>query len=142
MINSLFPNTFENNSAGENPLDTAVEVAWDFEKDLPIFARGEPVEVRELEAVKVWVWNCLKTERFRFRHHSRSFGSEMYRLMGQTFSGEVKVAEAARYFREALLENPYITGIENISVEMDGESLSVSGKMNTIYGTAEVNGSV
>lgn len=125
-------------SAGGTALPLAKEAAWDFERDLPIFRRGEPVIVTGLEAVLVWAWNALKTERFRYRHHSRGYGNEMERLIGQTFSGDLKRSEAARYFREALEPNPYITGVEQITAELEGDRLTVTGTIRTIYGAEEM----
>lgn len=135
MRDSLFPTAGET-LAAESPaaaLPLAREVAWDLEADRPLFQRGEPVIVTGLEAVMVWVWNALKTERFRYRHHSRSYGNEMERLMGQSFTGDLKRAEAARYFREALEPNPYITGVEGITAELEGDELTVTGTVRTIY---------
>lgn len=120
----------------------AVEVAWDFEMDQPIFRRGEPVTVTGLEAVKVWAWNALKTARFRFHHHTRAYGSEVERLMGKTFSEDVKRSEAARYFREALEINPYITAVEDVTAEFASSTLTVRGTMRTIYGDTEVTADV
>lgn len=140
MSTSLFPaaeGTMASNL--ETGLPQAREVAWDFEADRPLFHQGEPVIVTGLDAVMVWAWNALRTERFRYRHHSRSYGNEMERLMGQTFTGDLKRAEAARYFREALEPNPYITGVEGITAELEGDVLTVTGTVRTIYGDKEVS---
>lgn len=143
MSDTLFPSTTATTSGREDgALPLAKEVAWDFETDKPIFRRGEPVIVAGIDAVMVWAWNALKTERFRYRHHSRAYGNEMERLIGQTFTGDLKRAEAARYFREALEPNPYITGVERITAELSGDTLTVKGTVQTIYGEREVSVSV
>lgn len=141
MSGSLFPAVADTVSTGggAEPLPMAKEVAWDYERDVPIFRHGEPVIVEGLDAVMVWAWGALKTERFRYRHHSRGYGNEMERLIGTTFSGDLKRAEAARYFREALEPNPYITGVEDISARLDGDTLAASGTLRTIYGSKEVS---
>jgi len=120
----------------------AKEVAWDFDEDKPIFRGGEPIIVTGLDAVMVWAWNALKTERYRYRHHSGAYGNEMERLIGQTYIGDLKRAEAARYFREALEPNPYILGVEGISANLEGDRLHVTGKIRTIYGDTEVSADV
>lgn len=137
---TLFPDTAVRASGGtasEN-LPLAREVAWDFDADRPIFRRGEPVIVTGLDAVMVWCWNALKTERFRYRHHSRAYGNEMERLIGQTFTGDLKRSEAARYFREALEPNPYVTAVENVTAVFSGDELTVTGTVKTIYGEEEI----
>ena len=140
MSGSLFPTVGVAAAAsGSEGLPLAKEVAWDFERDRPIFRNGEPVIVTGREAVMVWAWNALKTERFRYRHHSRGYGNEMERLTGQAFTGDLKKAEAARYFREALAPNPYITGVEGLAVRLEGSTLHVTGTIRTIYGEKEVS---
>ncbi len=144
MSESLFPSSAAAGSSGRESaaLPLAREVAWDYEADKPIFRQGEPVIVTGLDAVLVWAWNTLKNERFRYRHHSRSYGCEMERLIGQTFHGDLKRAEAARYFREALEINPYITGVEGITARLEGATLHVTGTIRTIYGDKEMSASV
>lgn len=115
------------------------EVAWDFDRDIPIFRQGEPVVVTGKEAVKVWVWRALRTPRYRYDIHTWAYGSELESLVGQSYSEALKTAEAARYLRECLLINPYILAVSNVSTEFSGSSLSVSCKVETIYGEVEVN---
>ena len=47
---------------------------------------------------------------------------------------------AAETVREALEGNPYVTGVSNVSTQFDGTAgkLSISCKIETIYGTEEV----
>lgn len=139
MSESLFPTSVASGSTAataERPL--AKEVAWDFGLDRPIFRRGKPVIVSGLEAVKVWIWNALKNERYRYEHHTRAYGSELERLIGQTFTGDLKRAEAIRYFREALEPNPYITGVENVTIELSEAGMTITGTVKTVYGSEEM----
>lgn len=139
MSESLFPSSAASESvATTTQLPLAKEVAWDFVTDKPIFRRGEPVIVIGLEAVKVWVWNALKNERYRYEHHTRAYGNELERLIGQTFTGDLKQAEAIRYFKEALAPNPYITSVDNVTVELTDSGMTITGTVKTIYGNAEV----
>nr|WP_243249466.1 DUF2634 domain-containing protein [Anaerotruncus rubiinfantis] len=110
------------------------EAAWDFEKEQPIFRGGNPVIVTGKEAVKVWCWKALLTERTRYEIYSWDFGSEVESLIGQNYSDELKQAEAVRYVREALEINPYVTDISSISVSFADGVLAVSAAINTIYG--------
>lgn len=43
---------------------------------------------------------------------------------------------------QALLINPYITGVEDIQVEFQEGRLSLSARISTIYGEGEVSGNV
>lgn len=115
------------------------EIAWDFARGTPVFSGGRPVEVTGAEAVKVWVWKTLMTERYRFEIYTWDYGSELQRLIGQTYDQAVKESEAARYVREALLINPYITAVTDISASFLDARLTVTCTVNTIYGEVDVN---
>lgn len=114
------------------------EVKWDFEKGQPIFQNGSPVVVTGNEAIKTWVWKTLITARRRYEIYTWDFGNDMYSLIGQNFTEDTKQSEAARYVREALEINPYITDIVEIIVEFDIATLTVSATVETIYGEVDI----
>lgn len=120
-------------------LPLAREVAWDYENDVPVFRRGGPVTVTGKEAVKVWIWNAIHTERYRYEIYSWAYGSEFHGLVGQAYTEALKTAEAPRYLRECLLVNPYIMAVNNITVDFEGDRLTVAGTAATIYGEVPVN---
>lgn len=127
------------NTAGETrTLPLAREVAWDYKNDVPVFRRGEPVTATGKDAVKVWIWNAIHTERYRHEIYSWAYGSEFHSLMGQAYTEALKTAEAPRYLRECLLINPYITAVNNIAVEFAGDRLTISGTASTIYGEVPI----
>lgn len=138
---SIFPmiQPPEDASGEAQALPLAREVAWDFVNDRPIYRRGEPVPVTGKEAVKVWIWNALHTERYRYEIYSWAYGSEFHSLTGQAYTENLKTAEAPRYLRECLLVNPYITAVSNITVEFEGSRLTVSGTAETIYGEVPIH---
>ena len=139
-MSSIFPMVqpeVSETSAAQLPL--CREIAWDFVNGTPIFSGGRPVEVTGAEAVKVWVWKALKTARFRHDIYTWDYGCEAEGLIGQAFTPEVKQSEATRYIREALQPNPYITEVQQVSVEFSNTLLSVHCKVNTIYGEVEIN---
>lgn len=115
------------------------ETAWDFIQERPIYSAGEPVEVTGAEAVRVWVWKALKTARCRYDIYTWDFGCEAENLVGQPFTAQVKESEAARYVREALEPNPYITGVRQTDVSFQGDWLEVTCQVETIYGEVEVH---
>ena len=110
------------------------EVAWDFERDVPVFRQGEPVVVTGKEALKVWIWRAIRTPRFRYEIYTWAYGSEFESLLGQAYTDAVKTAEAPRYLRECLLVNPYITEVRDVSVSFEAGRLTVEGTAATIYG--------
>lgn len=110
------------------------EIAWDFEADRPKWRGGSPVWVTGTEAVATWAWNALHTERGMWDLWTRDYGCELQALTGKPFSTAVKESEAARYVRECLMVNPYITGVRQIAVSFEGSRLSLQCAVDTIYG--------
>ncbi len=135
---NLFPLIASNDiQAEEIPL--CREVAWDFEQDKPIFKQGMPMTVEGKEAVQVWIWNALKTVRYRYEIYPWSYGCEVENLIGQPFTDAVKQSEAIRYVKECLAESPYIESVNGIQVSFDENVLSVECVVKTIYGEVKMD---
>ena len=137
LFPSIQPAAMVTETAQELPL--CREVAWDYQKDIPVFYRGEPVVVTGKEAVKVWIWKAIYTVRYRYEIYSWDYGSEFESLIGQAYTPTVKEAEAPRYLRECLEINPYITAVKGIEVSFSAGRLTVKGTVETIYGEVDIN---
>lgn len=141
---NIFP-IIDPEAAAENDIQALPlyrETAWDFERDVPVFRDGAPVEVTGKEALKVWIWRALRTPRFKYEIYTWGYGSEFESLLGQTYSDSIKSAEAPRYLRECLLVNPYINDVKDISITFEGERLTVAGTAVTVYGEVDLHGAV
>lgn len=135
MSSSIFPIIQpETEKTATESLPLCREIAWDYDNNVPIFSGGRPVEVTGAAAVKVWCWKALHTERFRHEIYSWDYGCEIGSLIGQAYTSEVKESEAARYVREALTVNPYVSAVKDISTSFSGEQLTVGCTVVTIYG--------
>ena len=97
-----------------------------------------PVVVTEKEAVKVWIWNAIRTPRYRYMIYTWAYGSEFESLLGRAYTENLKTAEAPRFLRECLLINPYITAVKNITVTFAGAKLTVEGTAETVYGEVPI----
>ena len=115
------------------------EVAWDFDRDRPIWRGGSPKWLTGAQAVATWAWNALKTIRGQTALFTLDYGNELQALTGRAFSQEVKESEAVRYGRECLSVNPYISGVRQIAVDFSGARLSISCAVDTIYGEVKVD---
>lgn len=115
------------------------EVKWDYENNIPIFHYGEPVFVTGLEAVKVWAWKAIHTQRFYHDIYTWDYGCEINSLIGQTYSEELKLSEASRYLKECLLVNPYITDVTNIDISFEKDKLTINCIIITLYGEETIN---
>ncbi|HEK8704991.1 TPA: DUF2634 domain-containing protein [Clostridioides difficile] len=115
------------------------EVAWNFEKDEPILENGDFKIIEGNDAIKVWVYKCIKTNRYEHEIYSWKYGTELSELIGQKYSKGLTESEASRYIKEALLVNPYILDVNVKDTKFTDDLLSVDIEISTIYGEVEVN---
>ena len=137
---SLFP--FISNNVDEvkvnNNFPLYKEVAWDFEKDTPILENGDFKIVEGNNAIKIWVYKALLTQRYNYSIYSWDYGSELMDLIGKAYTPSLTKEEAKRYIKEALLINPYILEVTVIDTSFSNGILSADIKIVTIYGESEV----
>lgn len=140
MSRAVFPLSQPGAEAETADLMLCRDAAWDYETDRPVFRDGEPVESTGRAAVLAWAWNAIHTPRFRHEMYSWAYGCEAESLMGTAYSEALKRSEAARYVREALERNPYLTGVSNVATAFDGTAghLTISCRIETIYGKEKV----
>ncbi|MDV9517980.1 DUF2634 domain-containing protein [Clostridioides difficile] len=115
------------------------EVAWDFEKDEPILEKGDFKIIEKKEALKVWIYKCIKTNRYEHEIYSLEYGTELSELIGQKYTKGLTESEASRFIKEALLINPYILEVNVKSANFNRDILSANVKVSTIYGEVEIN---
>lgn len=98
---------------------------------------GKIVEGKE--AIKVWVWNCLHTSRFRYGIHSWNFGWNPEEYIGQGVTLEYIQADAESEIEEALMVNQYITGIDDFTAELNDGALHIGFTVLTEFGSVGVD---
>ena len=98
-------------------------------------------EVDNLEAVRQAVEIILNVERFRWQIYSPNSGMHWDGLLGPN-PGYV-ASEVQRRIKDALSVDERVLGISNFEYTMDGDSMTCSLTVNTVYGqtqtTVEVN---
>ncbi|MBE6043535.1 MAG: DUF2634 domain-containing protein [Clostridium thermopalmarium] len=143
---SIFPtdvnleNIIAETTQKEDELPLFKEYAWDFEKNDFIYKNGGNVILEGNEALKVWIYKALKTERYKYLAYTWNYGHEFNSIMGRKYSEEYIESEAKRLLNECLLVNPYILSLSNVKVYSNGRNLHIDFIANTVYG--EVNISV
>nr|DAJ29177.1 MAG TPA: Protein of unknown function (DUF2634) [Caudoviricetes sp.] len=92
------------------------------------------------EALKVWIFKALKTERFRYTDvHSDDYGSELETNIGTIYHKTVKDALMINQIRDTLLVNPYITECYNFEISNEEEYVpQITFNVRTIYGELEM----
>ena len=113
------------------------EYAWDFDSDCFIYdANGKHILLEGNEAIKIWCYKALKTERFMYLAYTHGFGIELYPFMAKVMGVFERKSELKRMITEALMVNPYILSVDSITFdEVDrGEDMDVHVVMTTVYG--------
>jgi hypothetical protein len=144
-MSSLFPFIDTTQSIAQqsaSALSIPHEYDWDYDNDCLKLVDGKPQIVSGLKAIKVWCWNALQTDRYRYIGYTWSYGHELKALYGRGFTQEAGAVEVQRYTKECLLVNPYITDVTDFSISFSGDTVTASFKIVTPYGEESMNVSV
>ena len=113
------------------------EYAIDFKTREYIKDENNDIKVLEKnEALKVWIFKALKTERFRYVDvHSDNYGSELKTNIGTIYQKSVKDALMINQIRDTLLVNPYILECYNFDISNENEYVpQITFNVKTVYG--------
>lgn len=121
-------------------LPTPKEYAWDFENDCFLYdADGRLKIVEGDEAIKIWIYKALSTERFRYLAYSWQYGIELRPFIGKVMGVQQRYSEIKRVIVECLMVNPYIRSIDTIDIQHEGDTVDISITLTTIYGEVSVD---
>ena len=121
-------------------LPTPKEYAWDFENNCFLCdADGQHRIVEGDEAIKIWVYKALNTERFRYLAYSWQYGIELRPFIGKVMGVQQRYSEIKRIIVECLMVNPYIKSIDTIDIQHEGDTVNISIMLTTIYGEVNVD---
>nr|DAW73859.1 MAG TPA: Protein of unknown function (DUF2634) [Caudoviricetes sp.] len=95
--------------------------------------------VEGLEAIKVWIWLCMHTERFRHAIYSADYGTSLEQYIGHILSEEYINTDCESEISDALLINEYIESIEDFEAVRNYDSLNISFRVVTKFGSLEVD---
>ncbi|PGH24085.1 DUF2634 domain-containing protein [Fusobacterium animalis] len=120
---------------------TFKEYAIDFKTGEYIKDENNDIKILEKnEALKVWIFKALKTERFRYADvHSDNYGSELETNIGSIYQKSVKDALMINQIRDTLLVNPYILECYNFDISNENEYVpQITFNVKTVYGKLEM----
>lgn len=98
--------------------------------------------VEGIEAIKVWIWLCMHTERFRHAIYSADYGTSLEQYIGRMLSEEYINTDCESEISDALLINEYIESIEDFEAVRNSDSLNISFRVVTKFGSVEVDENV
>ena len=122
-------------------MPTFKEYAINFKTGEYIKDENNDIKVLEKnEALKVWIFKALKTERFRYVDvHSDNYGSELETNIGTIYQKSVKDALMINQIRDTLLVNPYILECYNFDISNENEYVpQITFNVKTVYGKLEM----
>ena len=124
-----------------NTLPIPKDIAIDFETGNPIIENNDFVVVEKDEAIKVWCYYALKTNKDRFIIYSPQYGSTLEDLIGNNYVDTYKY-ELEKRVSDCLLVSPYIKSVDKVESNFDSETGELTGDIyiTTIYSEGvEVN---
>ena len=134
---SILPTFLSRTDMTGEPVATTRQPPREYELDLSTGQLTGRI-VEGLDAIKVWVWNCLKTERYRYPIYSWQYGCEYEQYFGEIVPDDWLQGDCKTETEEALRVNPWITGITDFEASMEGSHLRLSFTLETAFGEAEV----
>ncbi len=116
------------------------EYAWDFENNCFRYdGNGQRIVLEGAEAIEVWVYKALATERYQYEAYSWQYGIELKPFIGLVMGVEERVSELKRIIIECLMVNPYIKSVDSIEFSQTGAQASVLIQLTSIYGEVVIN---
>ena len=85
----------------DNTLPMFREYAYDYENNRLLLRDGQTYLVEGNEALRIWIFKALDTERFRYTAYDSDYGSEIDTLIGAVNSSVI-LPELKRFIIEAL----------------------------------------
>lgn len=114
------------------------EYAYDYENNRLLLRDGQTYLVEGNEALRIWIFKALSTERFRYTAYDTDFGSEIHSLIGGSLSSDIVKSELKRFIIEALMVNPYIEELSNFKFSRSGSGVTVEFDCATVYGKDKI----
>lgn len=139
---SIFPAVEEGQAEEVQEIADSVvlrEYAWDFIRNDFIFENGRQKVAEGLEALKIWAYKALVTERYKYLAYSWDYGQEIANLIGSNISSDFVKSEVKRYIEEAFSVNPHIKGIKNLSTAIEEDKISVDFTILSDLGEVGIN---
>lgn len=135
-----FAGLTNSNAYQSDELPLFVEYDWDFDNNSFKFtANGNRIKVTGDDALKVWVYKALMTERNQYLAYSTRYGIQLKHFIGKVMSVNERYSELRRVIVECLMVNPYIKSIDSITFDENGDKVECSVELTTVYGGLNIN---
>lgn len=130
----MFPFDVEDDEVQETEEKALKDYEIDFEKG-SLTGRM----VTGLDAIIQSIKLALKIDRYFYPQYSWEYGSELNTLIGKNYSQEYVQSEVQRMLEDLVLGFDEVLSISDIQCTMDRDKLTISFRLETIYGGGEVS---
>lgn len=110
--------------------------AYDFDGNCLALRGGRNYTVSGREALKIWIYKALQTPRAVYPAYSHDYGQDFARHRRENNLPALDERIAA-CVKEALLVNPYITGVREFAFEHKLDVCAVHCVVDTVYGATQ-----
>ena len=119
------------------------EWAFDFDAmQFKVDENGMPYLVQRNEALKIWLYWAVTTEKARWRANSRPYGAEIERMIGMPVTTAIKSSELKRTIREAVEQCEYVKSVVRIDVALVDGVVTATVEVRSIYDNEVVSANV
>lgn len=134
-MSAEFPFTGAAVADATSELEVFREFDWDFTTNtFKRDADGRRIIVEGDDALKVWIFKALQTERYQYLAYSWQYGIELKPFIGLVMTVQERESELERVIVECLMVNPYIRSIDSVTFTVDDDSLTADISLTTVYG--------
>lgn len=120
-------------------LEDFKEYEWDIQTHDFVVRDGKINIVKGKDALKIWIYKTLLTQRARYKAYTWDYGNDLDGLVGLNLKKEIISSEAKRITQEALCMNEHITGLTNFTASLSESVLTISFTAKTDAGEIEVS---
>ena len=109
------------------------DYAYDFVNNQLLTRDNKHYYVYGNEAMKIWIFKAIISNRFKHSAYSDRFGSQIHELIGEVISRRFKEEEIKRYIIEAVMVHPFMVAITRIDLRSVRDGIEVDVYYRTIF---------
>lgn len=121
-------------AAASSTTDLGVTYKFDFDAGEFMLSDGKLIPIADVDAIKLWVEKCLRTQRFTYQIYAREdkneYGASLEDLIGSVWPRAFVESELKREISEALTRHPRIRSITDLTTDRDGARMKISFTLN------------
>ena len=115
------------------------EYEWDIETHEYVVRNGKINIVEGKDALKIWIYKTLLTERAHYRGYTWDYGNDFQTIIGLNLKRDVISSEVRRITQEALYMNEHIKNLKDFKASLSESVLTISFTAETDVGEIEVS---